>query len=662
MSNEYPITALELSDELANEFQQYGIDSVVQLIELYREYRVRFCEYLKGRFEHLTIEINELCQQLSEILFSYEQNEEVPDATSNFSSYRLAKKGMTPYKVKLANHLVLDDEIPTTPRLKRLGFLAHLNLSTTTEVVLACLQSQFNPISNDIDDDQALLIQTSCSNVNGFNKWSDSNDNVIQNNLVPNFDHLLSFTSSNSTVPFIKEALSGLIYPKSKLVLIDLPIYNWFYHYVHNSEQLPLPFEKLSGHYPIVITGYKNNESSLGGGYFYVQLMFDGEFIDIKLPYAYLASISLPICMIQSTYDVDLTTTTSRNNANQVLHLGHEIDKKSSLYLHTPSSDNEHILIVGRSGCGKSELVKNISYQRKLISPTDPHHLFDVHNEYKCLEPSKTIDVLKSGFPYSILSNPRKQPQWYFIDNLLSDSVAACPMLGSNQQALWRDILNEGYEARWNNYQLADALVSCKSKTLVNQLSSILNLLRADRKQTLDFDKQQGLIIHNFEHIDNPDTRGAYLVFMLSRLMDHKIKNGDRYKLYLTFEEASRLKKANRQLELLFCGSRKFGVSACFIDQQMSTVPLFVKENTATVINFNPESKGSPKGSDRLSRHQAIIKSQYVSKVIKTVPFVTENAIKGLTFKPQPVLVNLLEASKESKLIQSFQRIRQWFD
>ena len=431
MSNEYPITALELSDELVNEFSQYGIDSVVQLIELYREYRVRFCEYLKGRFEHLTIEINELCQQLSEILFSYEQNEEASDATINFSGYRLAKKGMTPYKLKLANHLVLDDQILTTPRLKRLGFLAHLNLSITTEVVLSCLQSQFNPISNDIDDDQALLIQTSCSNVNGFNKWSDSNDSVIQNNLVPNFDHLLSFTSSKSIVPFIKEALSGLIYPKSKLVLIDLPIYNWFHHYVHNSEQLPLPFEKLSGHYPIVITGYKNNESSLGGGYFYVQLMFDSEFIDIKLPYAYLASISLPIYMIQSTYDVDLTSTTSRNNANQVLHLGHEIDKKSPLYLHTPSSDNDHILIVGRSGCGKSELVKNISYQRKLISPKDQHHLFDVHNEYQCLEYSKIIDVQKTGLPYSLLSNPRKQPQVYFIDNAEADVVAACPRLGS---------------------------------------------------------------------------------------------------------------------------------------------------------------------------------------------------------------------------------------
>jgi energy-coupling factor transporter ATP-binding protein EcfA2 len=662
MYNKYPITALELSDELADEFSQYGINSVVQLIDLYIEYPKDLCEYLKGKFNHLHIEINELCQQLSELSFHYEQHTENSNDRIKLASYRISKKGNTSYQLNTANHLSLNDQLISRPMLKRVNYLSHLELSNTSEVVLSCLQSQFGSVSNNIDNDQELLLKTQLSNLNGFNQWDDSNNSVIQNNLLSHFECILSFSSNSNSVSFIKEALSGLIYPESKFVLIDLPIYSWFHHYFDKAEQLPMPFEKASGHYPIVITGYKNNDSSLGGGYFYVQFMYEGTFINTRLSYSYFASVNLPIYMVQSTTDIDLTKQSNRDNINQVLHLGIDTEKKKPHYLQLSSTNNEHLLIVGGSGCGKSELVKNIAHQRQIISPEDQHHLFDAHNEYQCLDSSKKIDVLKSGFPYSLLSNPRKQPQTYFIDNLLGDFMAACPRMGSNQQATWREILNEGYEARWNNYQLADALMSCKSKTLINQLYSILNLLRAEKKQTLDFDKQQGLIIHNLEHIDNPDTRGAYLVFMLSRLMDHKVKNKDRYKLYLTFEEASRLKKANRQLERLFCESRKFGVSGCFIDQQISVVPSFVEANAATVIDFTAELKGNQKQNEVLGRYQAVVKSQQLITIIKTIPFKNKSIVKKLAFKPQRMLPHLLEASTDSKLVQSFQRIREWFD
>ena len=546
--------------------------------------------------------------------------------------------------------------------MKRVGFLAHLNVSVTTEVILSCIQSKFSSINKDIDEDQEILIKAAFSKINGFNQWKNLENDIIQSNLVPQFDQLVPFISSKNTVTFIKEALSGLIYPNNKLVLIDLPIYSWFHHYIDKSEQLPMPFEKVKGYYPVVVTGYKNNDTSLGGGYFSIDTMLNDEFVNIKLPYAYLASIRIPIYMLQSMSDVDLTKSIDRNNINQVLQLGHEIDKNIPFYLHTPSSNNEHLLIVGGSGSGKSELVKNIAHQRRLISAQDQHHIFDVHNEYQCLDAVKTIDVLTSGFPYALLSNPRKQPQVYFLDNLLNDFVASCPKLGTNQQAGLLSKLNEGYEARWNNYQLADALLSCKNKTLINQLTPILNLLRAEKKQILDFDKLQGLIIHNLEHIDNPDTRGAYLVFVLSRLMDHKVKNKDKYKLYLTFEEASRLKKANRQLERLFCESCKFGVSACFIDQQISTVPSFVETNAATVINFTPEITSNAKNRITLGRYQANVLSQNKTNIIKTTPFTASKVIKGLGFKPQLILPHLIDTSADSKLVQSFQRIREWFD
>jgi len=668
MLNDVPLSEIELDTQLEDILSNYGITNLNQLLHLYRNNELEFKQFLLQNSAHLESHIEELFQQLAEISFSYDNhNSEHFSQNTPFKCYRLPKKINKPFEVSTAKHLTLTERANAGLQLTQLGPLAHLELTTPVKLIFACIQSFYQKTNNSLSDAELQYIEDSFANVGALSKWSNQHNNIVTQSVCSDFDQLLSFTEQSSMVSFLKASLSGLLYPKPKPVLVELPVYSWLNFAAEQGNQIPMPFEKPLGHFPIVISGYKNDQHSLGGGIFEVQTVCNDEVVSFTLPFAYLANLTLPVWIIQGSQDIDLSCPNKRKNIPRVINYGKQLNTFMPFYSHPSNLPNEHLLIVGGTGYGKTSFIKNSVQQLTQISSADKNghfnqdciHIFALQeDDHQSLEPDLIIDALKCGLPFNFLTNPKKQP----INHCVNDKVQSINkafQLGSNQLAEITAIIRQGFDFGWNNYQFADAIEASKIKTLANKLAPLLLLLRSDKPTKINFAKQKGMVVHKLDQISNADTLGAYITFMMYQLMDYKEQNKD-HKLYLIFEETSTLnKKANNLLEYIFCSLNKFGVAAYYVVQQVSTVPSFVLDNTATKIWFD-ESKLSKKMANiTLGRYQAVVEQPSNIQVITTMPFVKSKNQPSLSYKPNFALPNLSPLSTESKLVQSLARVNQ---
>ncbi|NQY87936.1 MAG: ATP-binding protein [Colwellia sp.] len=257
-------------------------------------------------------------------------------------------------------------------------------------------------------------------------------------------------------------------------------------------------------------------------------------------------------------------------------------------FLASETAKNDHYLILGKSGEGKTVLTKQILAQLINKDRNACLHLIDLHGEYTELFTKEcTWSAVERGLPFDWLKKTTDLPWDIHIDEKLCELKEAAPSLGPVQLGELRKLLSRCKE-NITNKELSLVLRKHLSQSSQFQLEPLILLLRARTNVKNPYGQS---ILHDLSRLSNKVSQSIYAISLVRHIFNHAKFSDINLPHFMIFEEASRLIKAEGTMDLLYQEGRKYNVNGVLIAQSWTTVPKSVKHNSAIMLLFPSAAK-----------------------------------------------------------------------
>ncbi|PCH96888.1 MAG: hypothetical protein COB83_04010 [Gammaproteobacteria bacterium] len=258
-------------------------------------------------------------------------------------------------------------------------------------------------------------------------------------------------------------------------------------------------------------------------------------------------------------------------------------------FLAPETANNNHYLILGKSGEGKTVLTKRILTQLANKDSTACFHVIDLHGEYSELFTKEcTWSSVERGFPFDWLKKTTDLPWDIHVDQKLCEIIEATNLgpvqLGDLRKLLLRckkDITNK---------ELALVLRKHLSQSSQFHLDPLILLLRENTNIKSPYGRS---VLHDLSHLSNKVSQSIYVISLFRQIFIQAKFSNDSIPHFLILEEASRLIKAETTMDMLWQEGRKFNINGVFIAQSW-TLPKSVKQNSATMLLFPSAASAIP--------------------------------------------------------------------
>ncbi len=302
---------------------------------------------------------------------------------------------------------------------------------------------------------------------------------------------------------------------------------------------------------------------------------------------------------------------------------------------------NQHLVIVGASGMGKSFLAKHIvrqmikKYNYKAI-------IIDFHNEYNDLIDLKDIlyidakNVSINPFTLTRLS-PREQA--HYISQLISSIFN----LGNIQQITLENIIIKSYEHKgiyedkpetWHNkpptsrdiintaLALSDEF---DTKRVLPYLKTLDSILTQTTELNIEKIVQHSAII-NLSELPSEFMRIIYVYTLLQNILDYLYTKRVNKRIVIVIDEAHRIfsrKFARTIISRYLMESRKYGISIIIITQQPTDLISHIFQNTVVKASFRINE---PKNLEYMAKIICEVEDQ---AKVKTIKYALRNVDRG---------------------------------
>ncbi|MCD6278965.1 MAG: ATP-binding protein [Desulfurococcales archaeon] len=265
--------------------------------------------------------------------------------------------------------------------------------------------------------------------------------------------------------------------------------------------------------------------------------------------------------------------------------------------------ENNHMVIVGASGTGKSNLCKKIISQLRHYSI--PVLVIDVHGEYRSLEDARIITPLTDYV--NILDTMGKSPEVRARE--VADLISSAFRLGNVQRLALTQIILELYEKVMNptlqdlREVVEDYLSSSKElgtfdrEVLRSILPYIRSLVPSDRP--VRWFQPEEVLSSNITVVDLSVVNDMSLIrIYVETLLESLFYTAQlvRSGLFIVMEEVHRFSSRGRKsiVPKLFMEGRKFGIAVIAVTQDPLSVEPAIFTNTKLIINYIvPEASSS---------------------------------------------------------------------
>ncbi len=302
---------------------------------------------------------------------------------------------------------------------------------------------------------------------------------------------------------------------------------------------------------------------------------------------------------------------------------------------------NQHFVIVGASGMGKSFLAKHLvrqmieKYNYKAI-------IIDFHNEYNDLiglEDVLYIDAKNVSINPFTLTRLSPREQAHYISQLISSIFN----LGNIQQITLENIIIKAYEHKgiyedkpetWHNRPPTSRDIINTALTLSEEFDTkrvlpYLKTLDSILSQTSELNIEkiiQHSAIINLSELPSEFMRIMYVYTLLQNVLDYFYANRVNKRTVIVIDEAHRIfsRKFSRTIiSRYLMESRKYGVSIIIITQQPTDLISHIFQNTVVKASFRINE---PKNLEYMSK--IICETEDQAK-IKAIKYALRNVNKG---------------------------------
>ena len=295
------------------------------------------------------------------------------------------------------------------------------------------------------------------------------------------------------------------------------------------------------------------------------------------------------------------------DNEKPNIYLGLVNDKK--VFWHPRKEKNQHLLIVGTSGSGKTETLRAIIWELKKNGV--PSLIIDFHNEFRDVTDYHINMRDLTINPLDVIPGKRPQDVVYEVANILRKIFK----LGDIQEGILRNAIRWCYEDGgidvkekftgdspppvftnvWrniNNIQ-RDKSYKYNRSTVQSLLTRVEPLFEVDifREKTTEIpfekiiEKTTAIELKDFP---TEDVKSAIAEFFLNKLIYYLYTLGktDDLRLYCVIDEAHRLMYENSPLDRLLRESRKYGTGVILSSQRPSDFSETVLANAGAILSL----------------------------------------------------------------------------
>lgn len=474
------------------------------------------------------------------------------------------------------------------------------------------------------------LYPTSSISGNSLSCCQEPNEIAIQDAKKHRIYGSVLFDEKTLSIEIVKAAVSGALFRESRTCIAAMKVFSGMEVLSHPQTDafLPekLPNENGHGYHAVLVVGYADDDAAPGGGRIHCTNSYGesyGEKGRFWVSYEYFLkhciSLAIPLIHEHEKGYLDSLGNMPPQLVARTLKAGFSIGKDpegSPVYLNHELASNRHMVVVGKSGCGKSEFLKHFVENK---APTGTSiHVFDAHNEYDdLLVKVSSINAIDTGLPFTLLSNQRKLPVDLFIDGIVAEIAAVTPNLGRIQCSELSDLLTNAYELKLDNRSLKEYLVANASNSLKAQLQPLLLVLRSNKK-ILNGVTVGTVTVHRLQGIDRPESRAAYMSLTSAFLLDSKLadKHAIESVQYLILEESSRLRKSRVIIERMYKEARKQNIGVVFCEQELKDIPVVVLTNAATRLFWGEQAPKQILGDRPTPQWHALVQSDGKTKLV----------------------------------------------
>lgn len=293
---------------------------------------------------------------------------------------------------------------------------------------------------------------------------------------------------------------------------------------------------------------------------------------------------------------------------------------------------NQHFVIVGASGMGKSFLAKHLvrqmieKYNYKAI-------IIDFHNEYNDLidlEDVLYIDAKKVSINPFTLTRLSPREQAHYISQLISSIFN----LGNIQQITLENIIIKAYEHRgiyedkpetWHNRpptsrDIINTALALSDEFDTKRILPYLKTLDSLLSQTTELNVEkiiQHSAIIDLSELPSEFMRVIYVYTLLQNVLDYLYTNRVNKRIVIVIDEAHRIfsrKFARTIISRYLMESRKYGVSIIIITQQPTDLISHIFQNTVVKASFRINE---PKNLEYMAKIICEIEDQAKIKALK---------------------------------------------
>jgi len=316
-------------------------------------------------------------------------------------------------------------------------------------------------------------------------------------------------------------------------------------------------------------------------------------------------------------------------------------EANENLIIDIDNLPNQHFVIVGASGMGKSFLAKHLvrqmieKYNYKAI-------IIDFHNEYNDLidlEDVIYIDAKNVSINPFTLTRLSPREQAHYVSQLISSIFN----LGNIQQITLENIIIKAYEHKgiyedkpetWHNRPPASRDIintalalseEFNTKHVLPYLKTLDSILSQTSELNIEKIIQHSAII-NLSGLPSEFMRIMYVYTLLQNVLDYFYANRVNKRTVIVIDEAHRIfsRKFSRTIiSRYLMESRKYGVSIIIITQQPTDLISHIFQNTVVKVSFRINE---PKNLEYMSK---IICENEDQAKIKVVKYALRNVSKG---------------------------------